>query len=253
MDFINPSQKEKISMKRYGSSLNYFLIALLIVSIYNLTRPIHLVDDGNLYRTYITEDKVTIKFDDRVGGSLIETHPSENPGKDQILIQAYTSPLHRFLARDTVKTLVFDKNQYQSIYYDNHEARLMTYIDGQSNDLSRSVSLPRLVLNYYLILALLALTLIVLIGVFFKFGLKKDEIGKKTLLVGILPGSYILANISIMGLGGSASHYVYRDFAFILLASLAYYGLFWSIYKGGLQGPRKLKLNHLKAPSLPSK
>jgi hypothetical protein len=89
------------------------------------------------------------------------------------------------------------------------------------------MTLPRLVLNYYITTAVLITLILAVLFLIFR---KKEKV--KTIIVNILfiPVSYIVSHIMITGLNAT-SYSATRDFYLILLLVIPIYSLFYILYK----------------------
>jgi hypothetical protein len=118
--------------------------------------------------------------------------------------------------------------QVKTIYYVSNGGQEDKIIYGENPfDNGGVVTLPRLFLNYYIVIATLITFVLTVLFVLFR---KKQKI--KTIIVAILliPISYIVSHIMITGLNAT-SYSATRDFYLILLLVIPIYFMFYILYK----------------------
>ena len=89
------------------------------------------------------------------------------------------------------------------------------------------MTLPRLFLNYYFVIAILFALVLTMLIVIFR---KKEKIKNIIVKVLFIPGSYIVSHIMIKG-WNATSYSATRDFYLILLLVMPIYSLFYILYK----------------------
>ncbi len=113
-----------------------------------------------------------------------------------------------------------DGETIKTIYYVSNGDSSDTIIYGEDPmDNGEVVTLPRLVLNGYLMLAaLIALALLVILLIV----RRKDRIRRMVVFIFFAPASYIISHILVTGLNGR-SYSVTRDLSFILILTILIY------------------------------
>lgn len=170
---------------------------------------------------------IIVVFNDEVTGYDISSYPSETDDGLVYHITTWDSIWNRNIMKKSVNNIVLNPKgeKVVSVYYYNGDGREDILIYGKDqNPNGGLVTLPRLVLGYYLILSLL---LTVLSGIILFIGLRKEHVRNIMLKVFLLPISYIIAHIIIKGFITS-SYSAERDFFAILLVTIPLYIAFIS-------------------------
>lgn len=121
-----------------------------------------------------------------------------------------------------------NREKVNTIYYvsnDGQEDNVIYGLDPFEN--GKVISLPRLVLNYYFIIAIL---LFIISGIFFMIFRKKEKAKGIIVKIFFIPTSYIISHIMIKGFNAT-SYSAVRDFYLILLLTIPIYFLFYIIHK----------------------
>ncbi len=132
-----------------------------------------------------------------------------------------------------------DGENVNTIYYVTNNGVLDKIIYGESQtNVDTVITLPRLFLNSYLVIAI---TISILIFVLLLAFRKKVKI--KTIIINLLlaPISYIISTIIITGIN-STSYSATRDFYFILLLSILLYSSFYFLHRKIFLNNRKHKM-----------
>lgn len=224
LEFLEKSiKKEK---NKLISSVAFGLLAIFVILINLLTRPIYFENNGDLYDITLTEDKVFIEFADYVTKTDVYYVTDELENNNEIFIESYTTTLDKFLNKFKNETLSFEREN-NVIFYSNHE-KVADLIYGNFND--GIMMLPRLALNMYNAVALGIYLLMLVIYLILKFVYKKKINDYKALYIMGIPVCYLLGFFSIKGLSG-ISYHILRDLIFILITGFAYYLLLVSVIK----------------------
>ena len=155
-------------------------------------------------------------------------------------IEAWTSPWDRFVCAINenlgingkgAKILALEERDSSSrygnysIYYSPNNGQSEINLSDKSE--MNGYALPRLVLNYYLILAVGALIVAVVLLVIFR---KKEKAGKIMTYITFVPLSYIISQLAVMGFDAT-TYSVMRDFKLILILSLFIFCVLVSVYR----------------------
>lgn len=197
------------------------LAAAITVGAY-LTAPEYLPYSESLLSFYEGADgTVFVTFNEDVVGYDFGGHAAEDGAVHVYHITAWTNLWQRFFPAHNTQSLVLkaESNQTVTVYY-YLEGAEDTFIYGK--DLypnGGTLTLPRLALGYYALLA----TVLLVIGVLLWFACRghspiRDLVGKMLLL----PASYLVAHLCIKGFSTS-SYALSRDLAAILLVMLPIY------------------------------
>lgn len=124
---------------------------------------------------------------------------------------------HKLLGAITVN---MDGREVASLYYynaDGHEDILIYGID--QNPSGGVITLPRLVLNYYVLLAVI---LLVVCGIVLLIFRKNKKARRVTVSILLLPIAYLISHLCIKGFSG-ATYAATHDFLAIVLAAIPLY------------------------------
>ena len=200
-----------------------FVVALLVSAFAVLDAPIYLpyseelitaesVSDGGLR---ITFDKAVTDFDYTI-------YP--DPDGDNFYycdIQAWTSLWDKWFSKGKgeLSTIVFPKEPYPIIaeYLPNDGSENICVYGDMNND--RGITLPRLSLGYYLILAVAAF---VALGIVWFLTRKKAELRIWVERIGLYPIAYIISHCIVSGIS-TISYSLPRDFSLIVFISVLLY------------------------------
>ncbi|MCR4563098.1 MAG: hypothetical protein K5755_00455, partial [Clostridiales bacterium] len=97
----------------------------------------------------------------------------------------------------------------------------------RGTNMYKGTALPRLALNYYIILAAGALIVSLVLLLIFR---KKEKIRKIMTYIAFVPLSYIISQLSVMGFDAT-SYSLMRDFKLILILSLFIFCVLVSVYR----------------------
>ncbi|GFN36960.1 zf-HC2 domain-containing protein [Tepidimicrobium xylanilyticum] len=211
-------QKKKIQTIIFSIMLT---VSVIVVLISFLTAreyiPYH---EGLISLTESSDGIIIAKFNDEVKGYNISTEPSKIGDGFVYYITTWDSFWASSIIKKSVNNTVLniDGKKIDSIYYYNADGSEDILIYGKDqNPNGGMVSLPRLVLGYYL---LLAIALAIISGILTYVYRKKEKIRNIMLKFFLLPVSYILAHILIKGFPAS-SYSAKRDFLVILFVTIS--------------------------------
>lgn len=173
------------------------------------------VGDGGLYLSFhesVTDFDYHI-YPDPEGGELYYCD-----------IEAWTSLWDKWISKDkaTYGTVIWPEEPYPMVVrYVPNDGSENIYVYGKTGT-ENSITLPRLALGYYFVLAVLILT--VLLTLRWLLG-KKKKMGLWLERGALLPAAYILGHVFVMGFH-FASYAMLRDWTLILFASILLYCCF---------------------------
>lgn len=199
-----------------------FAAALFLSAFAYLSAPAYFAYSEDLFTVTKNGDhSITITFDERVTDYRCDryTNPAEE-GRSSYHIEAWTTVLDSWYPEQGVHSITIPPEESLTIYYgsNNHEADVCIYGQPVPEE-SGAITLPRLTLNYYLLLAALAFA--VLLAVWFAVKRKpKVRIWVERIL--LFPVSYVIGHLIVCGLN-TATYSMTRDFFLILFLSLLLY------------------------------
>ncbi|MDD3839389.1 MAG: zf-HC2 domain-containing protein [Clostridia bacterium] len=202
------------------------VLAIVIISMAYLTSPEYLPYSNDIVSLTAYEDgKIIITFDDKVTGYDIDRYVAEDNAGYVYHLTTWSTIWSQYILKNNTQSIILnpDGEDVAAVYYYFTDGRDDILIYGK--DLHKDggvVTLPRLVLAYYILIAML---LAILCGIFLFIYRKEDKrkyVLKKILL---LPISYIIGHFCIKGFSAT-SYSAQRDFFAILLATIPIYCLF---------------------------
>lgn len=217
------------------------VLAIVIITMAYLTSPEYLPYSNETLSIKDDEDgKIIINFDDNVAGYDIESHKLENNRGYVYHITTWNNIWNQYIFKNKAQSIILnpDDEDVISIYYystDGSGDRLIYGVNLLGN--GGVLTLPRLALAYYLILAMALATVFgILLYVYREKGKEKTILER----VFILPVSYIIAHFCIKGFE-TTSYSMQRDFFAILLLMIPIYCLLFLVTN--LYGKTKNKRN----------
>jgi|AGTN01.3.fsa_nt_gi hypothetical protein len=204
------------------AGLSVFLI--MFTAFAQLTKPVY-VPYSDSFKTIIetADGSVYANFSSPVTAYHEYTYLDPDSGKATMNIEAWTSTWDRLLGKGTQTVLLSSAAAPVDVVYycDYTDGGNMTVIYGQDQGENGGViTLPRLVLGYYVVISAVAAGIA---GLLWKVFRKKKAGGfcKYTFLA---PLSYLIGHILVKGFN-TLSFAAGRDFVMILIASAAVYGI----------------------------
>lgn len=221
---VKPFKKVRDTMRRkkYQTIIFTTIITLVIAMgiIAFLTSPEYLNDITTVSIVADQDGSVVAYFDEKVSGYDIEKYYENNGYVYDIT--TWESIWSRNFGRNDVTSMVLNAGgeNVASVYYYHTDGSLNTLIYGRDQNPGGGImSLPRLALAYYLIIAIGVMAICVMvIGMFRKNKSVKNIIIK----IMFLPISYILGHIIIKGFT-TYSYFMERDFLAIILVMSGIY------------------------------
>ena len=223
--------KKKLKNRNlYTGILTAFIISLILfIGFDKVTKPIAIPYGTALESVETQGDLVYINFNE-----VVSDYEIVNYGGNEYDLMAWKTYLSNFLKKGEDKSVVINPNgeKINRIYYISQDQEIDKLIYGSpETENGGRLTLPRLAMNYYLLIVGGIFTLFLLATVIFQ---KKEKISKITLPIMLISVSYILAHIVILGLNGT-SHHILRDLLFVLIAAILFFIiLILLVYKGNL-------------------
>ena len=207
-------RKELKNRKLRTAAMAALLVFVLLVSFFSwYSKPEYYPYSEKLISVRDLGEKIEIHFSG-VARAGLET--SEDPeGGTMAILYAWTSPMDR---RSKIDTMTIPK--VDALYYCWETQGENTVLLAGETDAAGMQVLPRLVLGYYVFLALLLGAVSGLLW----FLLRKKKAGALFRLIFFTPVSYLIGHVLIRGLQ-TVSFDAGRDFGFILMAACGVYAI----------------------------
>lgn len=216
-----------------------FLIALFVSAFALLSVPVYFPYEADLFTIKDNGDEsITVTFDDRVTDYLCVTdayHCSEEGVTEEMRtyrLEAWSSLWSKWFSKSGVQSVIIQKEVAEEItvYYSSNDGHEDVCVYGQPVTSGGVITLPRHVLSYYFVLAVVCVAVLFVLWLFARKNPKR-----KNMIVTVLfyPVSYCIAHVMIAGYRPS-TYTSGRDFMFILFTSILIYGavlLARSIYR----------------------
>ncbi|MCA0970825.1 zf-HC2 domain-containing protein [Halobacillus litoralis] len=197
-------------------------LVLAVVTIAYLTTPAYIPYNEDAVSIIEKDDgTVLLNFSEEVAGYNVTEYPKEDDSGSVYDITTWETIWDQNISQSNLENTVLNPNgeTVDAIYYYNTDGSEDTLIYGDSVTDGSVVTLPRLVLSYYLLFAI-AFSLICGIGwILFR---KNEKIRSGLEKVILLPISYVLAHFLIKGLHPS-TYLAGRDVYLILLVAISLY------------------------------
>ncbi len=211
-----------------------FAIALFVSAFAVLDAPIYLPYSENLITVEPVGDHILqLTFDEKVTDFDYAFYPDPDGKKHSCCqIQAWTSLWDQWFSNGEGKlsTTIYPKEPYPiTIVYLPNDGTENVCVYGDSTGES-NITLPRLSLGYYLILAIAALAAAALVWFLIK---KKADVRVWVERIGLYPAAYLISHCIVSGINWN-SYSLPRDFSLILFLSILLYSgllLFHNIWR----------------------
>lgn len=216
-----------------------FLVALFVSAFALLSVPVYFPYAEDLFTVKDNGDEsITVTFDERVTDYLCITDayhcPEEGVTEERgtYQIEAWTSLWSKWFSKRGIQSVTIPKESGEgiSVYYTSNDGHEDVCIYGEPVTSGGVITLPRHVLSYYFVLA------VVCVAVLFVLWLVAGKYPKRKTAIGTIlfyPVSYCIAHVIIAGFRTS-TYTSGRDFMFIVFVSILIYGgvlLARSIYR----------------------
>ncbi|MDP4550095.1 zf-HC2 domain-containing protein [Alkalihalobacillus macyae] len=197
-------------------------LVFAVVTMTYLTTPEYISYNENAVSIIEKDDgTVLLNLSKEVSGFNVNQYPAADNSGYVYNITTWETIWHQKISKNNLENTVLNPNgeTVASIYYYNTDGSENTLIYGDPITNGSVMTLPRLVLTYYVLFAI-GFTLFCGIGlVIFR---KNEKIRNGLEKIILLPISYLLAHLLIKGLH-SATYLVGRDFYAILLVTIPLY------------------------------
>ena len=224
--------KRKLWKKRVQTAwcAALFAVALLISALAALSAPVYFPYEEDLFTIVEQEEGiVTLIFDERVTDYRCT---AENyVGSEELVseearqcyrIEAWTSLWNQWFSKRGVQatTIPVKGDLSPSVYYCSNDGTEDICVYGQPITSGGVITLPRLVLGYYVLLA--AVFAVVLFAVWCVVK-KKPKVKSFVEVILLYPVSYCIGHLLVSGFD-SGSYAAQRDFMWIVFLSIVLYG-----------------------------
>src|SRR5699024_10430809 len=219
------SIKQKIKRNKRFAIIFASLLTILVsvLSALFLTAPDYLpYSETTIQVNNTSNGMVSIAFGEEVAGYKVSSEPSEEESGEIYRIQTWSTTLSDVISDEKKEPIILNKaDQVNQIYYTlpNHVDQLI--YGEKAEKVEQTVVLPRLVLNYYKLIAI-SILILGLVILYLVRSYEKWYMRIKTFIY--LPISYLLAQFMVVGWDGRTYSLV-RDFSAILLITLLIYGI----------------------------
>lgn len=211
--------KRKLKNKNiYIGILSALIISLLLIIVLNIaTKPIPLLYKEAIESTEIEDGKIFVKFKPEVSNYNVVSHDFNHD------IMAWKTNISKFFDSGEAKNTVIsiDEEKPVLINYISQGSELDRLIYGEI-DYGGRITLPRLAMNYYLLIMIIVFIITIILFFIFKNRAKIQKIVKTIM---IFPLSYILGHIVIFG-GDGTTHHMMRDLFFVIVGTLLFFSIF---------------------------
>ena len=175
--------------------------------------------------TEYEEGKIIIIFNDRVAGYDVEKYNAGDGTGYIYNLTTWNTIFNKYFLKNSIQSIILnpDGDEVASVYYQSADEKEDILIYGKDqNPGGGIITLPRLVLGYYFVIAGL---LAILCGILLSIFRRKDNIRNPLERIFLLPISYLFSHLCIKGLK-TTSYSARRDFFTILLLMIPIYCLF---------------------------
>lgn len=206
-----------------------FLVALFVSAFAVLSIPVYFPYEEDLFTVKENGDgSITVVFDERVTDYLCtanaygdgeEVFPEGEMSNYQI--EAWTSLWSKWFSKGGTQSLTIPKGTKEiSVYYTSNDGHEDVCVYGEPVTSGGVITLPRHVLSYYFVLAVICEGILFVVWLFVRRKGKRQNV-IETLL--FYPISYCIAHVIIAGFRTS-TYTSGRDFMFIVFVSILIYG-----------------------------
>ncbi len=225
------SLKAKLFREKFKAIIFSIILTIIvaILAINYLTEPSYIPYSNDIVSINIKDNgTIFADFGDKVSGYDINKYSSEDGSGYIYHITTWETIWNNRINNKNLGTVVLNPNgeKINSIYYYSADGSGDILIYGKSITKNGGVvTLPRLVLSYYFIIAIVLTVVCLIILIVLRKYKKARNITEKILFI---PTSYIIGHLCIKGFN-SSSYSASRDFYAILLISIPIYLVFMII------------------------
>lgn len=205
-------------------AVSAFLLAILVSVFGYLTAPEYYMYSNNLMDISKDDEKLIITFDEKVTNYRMSKQYDHNTDAEYYEIEAWSTIWDRLFLKPSQPNAVLEVKPDTSIYYlqntsiEGHSS-MNVLVYGTGLDYDGISSLPRLALGYYVIIAGVGLAVSVILLVLFR---KRKNVSKWIGRIVLLPASYLVAHVCVMGFK-TITYSITRDFFLIMLVAVSVY------------------------------
>lgn len=201
-------------------------LVFAVVTMAYLTAPAYISYNENAVSIIEKGDgTVLLNFSDEVSGFHVKQYPAADNSGYVYDITTWETIWHQKISKNNLENTVLNPNgeTVASIYYYSTDGSENTLIYGDPITDGSVITLPRLVLSYYV---LFAIGFLLIGGIGLAIFRKNEKIRNGLEKIILLPISYLFAHLLIKGLN-STTYLAGRDFYAILLVTISlYFALF---------------------------
>ena len=215
---IKLRRKMRIKRLQTVAATAFLVIALLVSTFAALNAPIYFPYSKDIVTvTENNDDTVTFTFDEKVTHYTSDSyHDSYVEGLDRYEIIAWTSLWDKWFSIKE-RPLWFTEGYKSPVYYISNNGAEDVCIYGEPLDPSiSSISLPRLALAYYVIIAAILFAVLLLARIIFR---KKESVKIWIERIMLYPLSYGIAHLLVLGFS-FVTYSITRDLTLIISISL---------------------------------
>lgn len=231
IDYKAKNELESIPLKNINRKLknrniyiglvSALIISLLLIIGLNIaTKPIPLSFEEAIESTEVEDGKVFIEFMPEVSNYNLV---SNNYDGIEFEIMAWKTNISSLFKRGEAKNTVIsiDEEEPVLVRFISQASELDKLIYGKDQE-GYILTLPRLAMNYYLILMAIVFIISGILSLIFR---KMDKINKITKTIMIFAFSYVFSHIVMFGFGGS-THHMNRDLSFVIITTILIFSIF---------------------------
>ncbi|GAM12442.1 zf-HC2 domain-containing protein [Mesobacillus selenatarsenatis] len=215
-------------------------LVFAVVTMAYLTEPAYISYNENAVSIIEKDDgTVLLNFSEEVSGFHVEQYPAADNSGYVYDITTWETIWQHKISKNNLENTVLNPNgeTVASIYYYNTDGSENILIYGDPITDGSVITLPRLVLSYYV---MFAIGFLLICGIGLVIFRKNEKIRNGLEKMILLPISYLFAHLTIKGLH-STTYLARRDFYAILLVTI-------SLYFALLAGRNILKKISIKKP-----
>ncbi len=229
--------KRKLWKQKVKTALctGLFVVALLLSAFAVLSAPVYLPYEEDLLTiTEHADESITVVFDERVTDYRCssDAHVGWEGVEPCYEIEAWSTLWDKWFGREEAQFVVIEKvtSEDFSVYYVSNDGTENRCIYGEPVTTGGVITLPRLVLGYYFLIAVMCVAVLLVVWWIVR---RKDAVKIWVERILFYPISYCVGHGIVTGFS-PRSYSAQRDFMFILFISILIYGgvlLVRSIYR----------------------
>ena len=205
-----------------GALVGFVVTLLLFIAFEKVTKPLPITYENALESIESKDEFILIQFKEAV--SDYEIQFSYYEGNNVYRIMAWETYLSKLSEPSESKTaIISDKNgKVDLVYYMDQDGEKDKLIFGNIDYYIGTIAYPMLFLNLLFVGAGVIFGILLLISLIFK---KHKVISKISLPLMLLPLSYVLSYIVVVGISGMTYH-IKRDLFFIVITAILFFKVF---------------------------